>query len=107
VNVEGFESNSSTAYKEYDPNNPNNTLILAQQNAGNIQYLKERLSDYDNIKQELLDLSGNYATLQKQVEDIAQAQADYATQLTGGSAPVISGTEEEDEDEDKDIDGNK
>ena len=33
--VEGLDN-----YQNYDLNNPNNALILAQQNAGNIEFLK-------------------------------------------------------------------
>ena len=34
--IEGLED-----YKDYDTNDPNNVMILAQQNAGNIEVLKQ------------------------------------------------------------------
>ena len=39
--MEGLEN-----YKEYDTNDPNNVMILAQQNAGNIEVLRKQ---FDNI----------------------------------------------------------
>jgi hypothetical protein len=89
--IEGLENQ----YKPYDVNNPNNALILAQQNAGNISYLKERLDKFDGIFQEVQDLSGNVITLQTQVDGLVQAQKDYADQMTGGTAPEITGAVDE------------
>ena len=42
--IEGLES-----YQPYDTNNPANALILAQQNAGNIEYIKQRLDSVHNL----------------------------------------------------------
>ncbi len=94
--VEGLENQ----YNEYDKNNPNNALILAQQNAGNIEYLKGRLDGVQTIVQEIQDLSGNVTSLQGQVNDLVQAQQDYANQMTGGTAPEISGTTDDNDDTD-------
>jgi predicted PurR-regulated permease PerM len=88
--VEGLENQNQ--YQSYDTNNPNNALILAQQNAGNIEYLKERIDNVQGIYQQVQDLSGNVSTLQTQVDGLLQAQQDYANQLTGGTAPEITGT---------------
>jgi len=89
--IEGLENQ----YNPYDTNNPNNALILAQQNAGNISYLKERLDKFDGIFQEVQDLSGNVVTLQTQVDGLVQAQKDYAQQMTGGTAPEVTGAVDE------------
>lgn len=89
--VEGLE----TQYKDYDTNNPANALILAQQNAGNIEYLKERIDAVQGIYQQVQDLSGNVFNLQDQINGLMQAQQDYANQMTGGTAPEISGAVEE------------
>lgn len=91
--VEGLENQ----YQSYDTNNPNNALILAQQNAGNISYLKERVDKFDGVYQLVQDLSGNVQTLQTQVNDLVQAQQDYANQLTGGTAPDITGAVDDSE----------
>jgi len=94
--IEGMDNNQ---YKPYDTNNPNNALILAQQNAGNIEYLKERINLVQGLEQQIQDLSGNVQSLQTQVVGLLQSQQDYANQMTGGIAPEISGTTENDDDE--------
>jgi hypothetical protein len=94
--VEGLETGES--YQSYDTNNPANALILAQQNAGNIEYLKGRIEDVQGIYKQVQDLSGNVIALQEQVNGLVTAQQQYATQMTGGVAPDITGaTEPEDE----------
>jgi hypothetical protein len=92
--IEGFDDKK---YEPYDINNPSNALILAQQNAGNIDYIKSRLDDYENLNKKFQDLSGNYSNLQKQVDDLVEAQQEYADNITGGTAPEISGTIDETE----------
>ena len=92
--IEGLENN----YKPYDDNNPNNALILAQQNAGNIAYLNERMNDVQGMSNQLKDLSGNVVALQEQVNGLLQAQQEYATQMTGGTAPEITGAVDENQD---------
>jgi uncharacterized protein YoxC len=97
--IEGLDNanntnNTNTAnasYNPYDTNNPNNALILAQQNAGNIDYLKQRFDSIQGVFQQVQDLSGNVATLQDQVNGLVSAQQQYATQMTGGTAPEITG----------------
>mgnify|MGYP003350864330 CR=1 FL=1 len=86
--TEGLENQ----YQPYDTNNPNNALILAQQNAGNISFLKQRLDALTGINQQVQDLSGNVQSLQTQVNGLVQAQQDYANQMTGGTPPTITGT---------------
>lgn len=90
--VEGLENQ----YKPYDINNPANALILAQQNAGNIAYLKEQLNGYQALNTEVHDISGNLIKLQGQVEQLVAAQQQYANKLTGGgSVPDITGAVDE------------
>ena len=98
--VEGLETGKS--YKNYDTNNPENALILAQQNAGNIEYLKDRIQDIQGMNKQVQDLSGNVVTLQEQVDGLVMAQKDYATQMVGDEPPEISGTMSP-EDEELDI----
>jgi len=90
---EGLKNNktSDNKYQPYDMNNPANALILAQQNAGNIDYLKQRVDSVQGMYQQVQDLSGNVIVLQKQVNDLVTAQQQYATQMTGGVAPNITG----------------
>ena len=84
--IEGLDNNNS--YQQYNYQDP---LILAQQNAGNIEYLKGRIDDVQGMYKQVQDLSGNVIALQEQVNGLVTAQQDYATQMTGGAAPEISG----------------
>lgn len=86
--IEGMDNSQ---YTPYDTNNPNNALILAQQNAGNIEYLKQRIDSVQSMNQQFQDLSGNVQTLQTQVNGLVQSQQEYANQMTGGTAPEVSG----------------
>ena len=89
--LEGME----TQYKDYDPNN---VVILEQQNAGNIAYLKQRMDEVQGVYQQVQEVNGKVVALQDQVNGLMQSQQDYAAQMTGGSAPEITGVgEEEDE----------
>ena len=92
--LEGLEN-----YKEYDTNDPNNVMILAQQNAGNIEVLRKSLEDISGLKQEVEDISGNVITLTTQVNDLLQAQQDYISQVTPAEPPEITGAVEEEEEE--------
>jgi hypothetical protein len=83
--------NLTNEYKDYDMNDQKNALILAQQNAGNISYIKERLDNVQNMYNQFQDLSGNVGALQTQVNGLVTAQQQYATQMTGGTAPNITG----------------
>jgi hypothetical protein len=74
-------------------NSTNNALILGQQNAGNIAYLKERLDQTNNIAPMLKSLSVEVDQLQTQMDGLVKAQADYSSQITGGMVPQISGLE--------------
>jgi len=78
-------------YRQYDKEIANNTFMLAQQNAGNIEYLKQRIDAVQGMYQQVQDLSGNVVALRDQVNGLMQAQQDYANQMTGGTAPEITG----------------
>jgi hypothetical protein len=86
-----IEGLTNQEYQPYDTNDPNNALILAQQNAGNISVLKQQLDELNGLNKEVQDISGNVVELQSQVTQMVAAQQNYSTQMTGGTAPNITG----------------
>lgn len=95
--IEGLEN-----YKEYDTNDPNNVMILAQQNAGNIDVLKQQFEKISGLKQQVDDISGNMVNLTKQVDDLVKAQEDYLAQNLPADMPEVTGAEDEEEPEEPD-----
>jgi hypothetical protein len=95
--IEGLENESNTSstqdYKPYNLNDPNNSLILAQQNAGNIEVLKGRIDNLDGVKQKVDDIQQNINSMQTQVDGLVQQQSDYAQQLAGSTPADVTGTE--------------
>ena len=98
--IEGLENETSseTKSKEYQPYNvsdPSNALILAQQNAGNIEVLKGRIDEFDGVKEKLDTMQQNINSMQVQMDGLVQQQADYAAEIAGSTPPTVTGTEEE------------
>jgi methyl-accepting chemotaxis protein len=79
--IEGLE-NEDSSYKEYDTNDPNNAMILAQQNAGNISVLKQRIDELMDLKGTVTDVCGNVVQLNQQVQGLVQQQADQANTIS-------------------------
>lgn len=96
--IEGLENESQPQTKTYQPynlNDPNNALILAQQNAGNIEVLKGRIDSLDYIKGRVDTIQQSINSMQVQIDGLVQQQADYAQELAGSEPPTITGTDEE------------
>lgn len=90
--IEGLANN----YQSYEDKEVNKALILSQKNAGNIEFLKDQIGDLQHLNQIVTDLSGNVQTLQTQVNGLVQAQQQYASQMTGGTTPQITGVTDDD-----------
>jgi hypothetical protein len=100
VLIEGLTNNTSTSsYKPYNMNDPNNALILCQQNAGNIDFLKIRVDELGGIKQQVDNMAQNINSMQTQIDGLVQQQADYAQDLIGNEPVDVTGTDLEDEEE--------
>jgi len=82
--MEGMEGDT---YQNYG----NDPLILAKQNAGNIEYLKGQVTGLQGIDKKVDDLSKNVDTLNTQVIALVQQQADAAQQIAGNKELNISG----------------
>ena len=94
--IEGLED-----YQEYDTKNPDNVMILVQQNSGNIEVLRKQFDSVSGLNQEVQDISGNVANLTKQVDDLVKAQEDYLAQNLPAEPPEITGAEDEAEPEEE------
>jgi len=94
INKEGLTGNVTDPVKTYQPYDPTNPLILAQQNAGNIQILKGQMDELIGMKKELSDVSGNLILLSDQVNQIMLQQSNYATQHAP-SLPIVDVNENE------------
>lgn len=91
---EGLENTNTnnSSYKEYDTKGPSGANILAEQNAGNIAYLKQRLDELMDLKGTVMDVCGNIVQLQQQVNGLVQQQSNAMTQIAGDKPVSISGT---------------
>ena len=76
-------------------NNPNNSLILGQQNAGNIEVLRGRIDELDGVKKRVDTMQQSIELMQTQLDGLVQQQVEYAQELAGSTPPSISGTEPE------------
>jgi hypothetical protein len=90
-NYEGFENNNNTEFQPYNLNDPNNVLILAKQNAGNIDFLKQQVDTLNKMKVTIDDLTNRVVNLEQNVVDLMQQQKDYANELTGGEELEVTG----------------
>jgi hypothetical protein len=88
-------NNGSAEYKPYNLNDPNNALILSQQNAGNIEVLRGQVDDLKKIKSTVDTLQQNVDQMQTQIDGLVQQQADYAQEIAGSTPPTITGTEQQ------------
>ena len=97
--IEGMESDTTTTdtllqYKDYSSSDSaTNALILAQQNAGNIAYLKSQVDQLLTLQSQVDNLNSEVETMSTQLNDLAQQQADYATSLAGSTPTTITGTD--------------
>lgn len=96
--IEGLENANANAnaqeYQPYNVNDPNNSLILSQQNAGNIEVLNGRIDKFDGVKEKIDIMEQNIHSMQTQIDGLVQQQADFAQDLVGDTPPEITGTEE-------------
>lgn len=92
--IEGMEN----SYDEYgsDP------MILARKNAGNIEYLKSRIEEVTNVKNDIVTMKQDMQTMQVQMDGLVQQQGDMAAELSGGGEPVsVDGLDKGEEEEEE------
>ena len=93
--IQTNKNENKEKYKPYNLQDPNNSLILAQQNAGNIEVLKGRIDNLDNVKQRVDDMQQSMNLMQTQIDGLVQQQATYAQEIAGSNPPTITGTGQE------------
>lgn len=91
INSNITEGMTNTSFQPYDTNNPNSALILAQQNAGNIQVLKDQMDKLINLDKQVQDISGNLITLTNQVNGMVGKQQSIVESKVPSSPPEITG----------------
>jgi hypothetical protein len=87
-------TSSSLTYQPYNSNDPNSALILSQQNAGNIEYLKGRVTDLEKSNTKIDAISQNMGSMQTQIDSLVQQQVEFAKEL---STPAPANSEEPEE----------
>jgi hypothetical protein len=92
---EGTTNSSTQEYKPYNLNDPNNSLILSQQNAGNIEVLRGRIDKFDGVKEQVDTMQQEIDSMQVLMDALVQQQADYAQEIAGSTPPDITGTDAE------------
>jgi hypothetical protein len=97
--IEGLENdkliNTTQEYKPYNLNDPNNSLILAQQNAGNIEVLRGRIDSLDGVNKKVYNIEQSINSMQTQIDGLVQQQLDYAQEIAGSTPLEVTGTEPE------------
>lgn len=74
-------------YEDYDDNN--NPLILAQKNAGNIDYLKQRVEENSEIKDEIKALTKSVELNKYSIKQLGKTVANIMSHHSGMSEKKI------------------
>lgn len=91
ITREGMLSDeNSNKYTEYDLNDPGSAMILAQKNAGNIQAIKDMITNISELNKIVNDNTLAVQSVQTQVNDLAEAQNSMAGNMVGTDVPEIS-----------------
>mgnify|MGYP003386946826 CR=1 FL=1 len=95
VTTEGMKSKGGGAkeveYSEYDMADPDNVMILAKKNAGNIRAIRDAIGNMTELKKAVDTNKTQIAEVQTQVNDLAEAQNSLAGDMVGTEEPDISG----------------
>lgn len=90
--IEGLDNNVS--YTDYESNNTSqNALILAQQNAGNISFLKQQVDTLLGLVTQVDTLTNDVSILTSQVNDLGTQIASYGTAIAGSEPLAVTGTD--------------
>lgn len=90
---------SDTGDTDYQPYDANDPMILAKQNAGNIEYLKQRFDDLKDLPQIVNDLSGNMQNLNDQMVALTQSQSATLDQINSVATSTLNPPSEDEDEE--------
>lgn len=76
--IENFK-NTNTKQK-YNTEDDSDEFILAQQNAGNIQVLKDRVKHLEVLKNKVIENSNKIKVLENSLKEIVEEQMDISSQ---------------------------
>ena len=87
---EGLDNPSSSTIQQYQPppsTVTNDPMYMATLNASNISYLKEKVDNVLNLKQQVMDISGQVATITTTVNNLSTQLSSNVSSSTGGCDP--------------------
>lgn len=87
---EGLDNPSSSTIQQYQPppsTVTNDPMYMATLNASNISYLKEKVDNVLNLKQQVSDISGQVATITTTVNNLSTQLSSNVSSSTGGCDP--------------------
>ena len=85
------KENQDNDFKKYDTDSPENALILAQQNAGNIRSLEQKIETQQAFVQRLDNLESTVENQQTQLDGLVEQQAQYAEDISASEPVEITG----------------
>jgi hypothetical protein len=89
--IEGIRNRKNR--RNIKKNTNTNIGILSEKNAGNIEYLKDRMKELDNMDSRINTIQQNVDLMQVQINNLVEQQANYAQELAGDTPPTITGTD--------------
>ena len=87
---EGLDNPSSSTIQQYQPppsTVTNDPMYMATLNASNISYLKEKVDNVLNLKQQVMEISGQVATITTTVNNLSTQLSSNVSSSTGGCDP--------------------
>jgi hypothetical protein len=90
VNVEGLTNNDGSQTNTFQSYPKDDVFILAQKNAANIEFLKQKYDSITNLENQIIDLSRNVALNTANITEIAKQMANASQQLVGRTPGDLS-----------------
>jgi len=92
---ENDDKKEDDTYQSYNTDSPDNALILAQKNAGNIMTLDQKIKSQGDFSARLDKLEDVVDNQQDQINGLVEQQAQYAEDISASEPVEITGMNEE------------